>query len=82
MAATATILVPPTLAAFTGVTANPGNAWATGEWDPPGAATFSYTGSAQSFVVPTGYSTVTIETWGAQGGGAGGLGATRRRTCP
>jgi hypothetical protein len=39
---------------------------------------FSYTGASQSFVVPSGVSTITIEAWGAQGwsgsnqGGRGG----------
>lgn len=40
---------------------------------------FSYTGGVQSFVVPAGVSSVTIEAWGAQGGidsspASGGLG--------
>jgi hypothetical protein len=37
--------------------------------------TFSFTGSMQTFTVPAGVTSVTIETWGAQGnGGNGGLG--------
>jgi hypothetical protein len=38
---------------------------------------FTYTGSQQSFTVPAGVTSITIETWGAQGGtlkNAGGLG--------
>src|SRR4051812_17809939 len=49
--------------------------------------TFSYNGtdgsdgSAQSFTVPDGVSSVTIEAWAAQGGGnAGGLGGHERGT--
>ena len=47
----------------------------------PGSTTFSYTGAVQTFTVPCGVSTITIEAWGAQGGtnattivgGAGGF---------
>jgi len=37
--------------------------------------TFSYTGSYQSFVVPSNVITLTVKLWGAGGGGAGGSGA-------
>lgn len=33
-----------------------------------GSQTFSYTGSQQTFTVPSGVSTITIKAWGAQGG--------------
>jgi len=33
--------------------------------------TFSYTGTQQTFTVPSGVSTITIKAWGAQGGGDG-----------
>lgn len=33
-----------------------------------GSQTFSFTGSTQTFVVPSGVTTLTVETWGAQGG--------------
>ena len=36
-----------------------------------GSQTFSYTGSAQTFTVPSGVSTITIKVWGAQGGSGG-----------
>lgn len=40
-----------------------------------GQTTFNYSGSMQTYVVPSGVSMVRIECWGAQGqGGAGGLG--------
>ncbi len=39
-----------------------------------GSSAFSYTGSSQTFTVPTGVTSVTIKTWGA--GGGGGYGAT------
>src|ERR1035437_9117659 len=32
------------------------------------STTFSYTGGSQSFVVPTGVTSLTVECWGAQGG--------------
>jgi len=38
--------------------------------NPHGNKTFNYTGSQQSFKVPTCVSKVTIEVWGAQGGGS------------
>ena len=34
-----------------------------------GFKTFSYTGSQQTFTVPSGVTTITIKVWGAQGGG-------------
>ncbi len=42
-------------------------------------STFTFTGDVQTFVVPAGVTSVTIKTWGAQGGGSdfsnkGGLG--------
>lgn len=41
----------------------------------PVSQTFSFTGALQTFTVPAGVTSVTIETWGAQGnGGNGGLG--------
>ena len=36
-----------------------------------GSQTFSYTGSAQTFTVPSGVGTITIKVWGAQGGSGG-----------
>ena len=36
-----------------------------------GDSTFSYTGSQQTFTVPSGVSTITIKVWGAQGGSGG-----------
>jgi len=33
-----------------------------------GTQTFSYTGGEQTWVVPAGVTSVTIEAWGAQGG--------------
>ena len=44
-----------------------------------GSQTFSYTGAQQTFTVPSGVSTVTIQAYGAQGGSnalsvVGGLG--------
>ncbi len=45
-----------------------------------GSQTFSYTGAIDSFVVPAGVTDITIQAFGAQGGGsnggAGGLGAS------
>jgi hypothetical protein len=38
---------------------------------PSGSQTFTYTGSQQTFSVPTGVSSITIKTWGAQGGSGG-----------
>jgi len=38
--------------------------------------TFSYTGSAQSFVVPAGVSSVSIKIWGAGGAGSDGSGGS------
>jgi hypothetical protein len=43
----------------------------------PGSQTFSYTGGVQTYTVPCNVTSVTIQTWGAQGGNAqyaGGLG--------
>ena len=37
----------------------------------PGSETFTYTGSQQTFTVPSGVSSITIKTWGAQGGSGG-----------
>ncbi len=46
---------------------------------PSGTQTFNYTGSVQSFTVPSGVTSISIDARGAQGGGsnggAGGLGA-------
>ena len=33
-----------------------------------GSETFVFTGTAQQYTVPAGVTTITIETWGAQGG--------------
>ena len=45
-----------------------------------GSQTFSYTGAQQTFTVPSGVSTITIQAYGAQGGNSlgvvGGLGGT------
>ncbi|MEI6767198.1 MAG: hypothetical protein WCM76_16330 [Bacteroidota bacterium] len=47
----------------------------------PGTQTFSYTGSVVNWTVPCGVTSVTIEAWGAQGGGIiGGLGARMKGT--
>ena len=35
---------------------------------------FSFTGAAQSFTVPSGVNSITVSAFGAQGGGSGGLG--------
>ena len=48
-----------------------------------GSQTFSYTGSIVNWTVPAGVCSITVEAWGAQGGGAlggyqGGLGARMR----
>lgn len=77
-------LVPTTRAAWTGTTHNPANTFVTGDWiADPGTQTFAYTGSAEAFVVPEGYTTVTIEAWGAQGGGSsGGLGGYAKADVP
>jgi hypothetical protein len=45
------------------VTALPAAAW---------VATFAYTGAAQTFVVPVGVTSITVECWGAAGGNDGG----------
>jgi len=34
----------------------------------PGSQTFNYTGAYQTFIVPSGVTSITIEAWGAQGG--------------
>ncbi|MBU1033400.1 LamG domain-containing protein [Patescibacteria group bacterium] len=41
---------------------------------PPAPKIFSYTGSAQSYVVPEGVTSITVKSWGAGGGGGGGSG--------
>ncbi len=41
---------------------------------PSGSVTFNYTGSQQTWTVPSGLSSVHIECWGAQGGHSGGTG--------
>ena len=45
-----------------------------------GSATFNYTGSAQTWVVPTCVTSITVEMWGASGGGSstGGSGQSGR----
>ncbi|NTW31391.1 MAG: hypothetical protein HGB12_01955 [Bacteroidetes bacterium] len=43
-------------------------------------AYFVYTGSIQSWTVPTGVTSITIEAFGAQGGGNSGLGARMKGT--
>ena len=40
-----------------------------------GNTVFVYTGAMQSFTVPAGVTSITIQALGAQGGGNGGLGA-------
>lgn len=54
---------------------------------PTGSRTFSYTGAAQTFVVPEGVTLITVEAYGAEGGtalnanpGVGGLGGYLRAT--
>ncbi len=48
-----------------------------------GSETFFYTGSVQNWTVPTGVTSITIEAWGAQGGGAfGGNGGQAVATIP
>ena len=37
-------------------------------------ATFNYTGTIETFVVPAGVNTITVEAYGAQGGGNNGIG--------
>ncbi len=72
-------LLPFTLtasdAAFTATSSNTGNSWTAGTWvAPPGSQEFTNAGNF-TFTVPDGHHTVTVEAWGAQGGGAaGGLG--------
>ena len=40
------------------------------------STTFNYSGAIELFIVPAGVTSITVKTWGAQGGGAtGGLGA-------
>jgi hypothetical protein len=60
----------------TGSETNP--KWFIGNWN-QGTTVFNYTGSSQTYVVPTGISTLTVALWGAGGGstlgGAGGAGA-------
>lgn len=41
------------------------------------AQTFSYTGGVQTFIVPSGFTIVVIECWGAQGGKAAGESGAR-----
>jgi hypothetical protein len=43
------------------------------------STTFSYTGSMQSFTVPTGITSITIDAYGAQGGGGIGISLTGGR---
>jgi ferredoxin len=75
----------PSVACPTNVTVNntPGNCDAVVNYTAPvgvdlcniGTLTFNYTGALQTFTVPAGITSVTIEAWGAQGqGGNGGLG--------
>ena len=48
-----------------------------------GTATFNYTGAMQTFTVPPGVTSITINAEGAQGGGnAGGLGGSATATLP
>ena len=53
---------------------------------PPSVTSFNYTGSMQTFTVPSGVTSITVEAFGAQGGGgisnslAGGRGARMRGT--
>jgi hypothetical protein len=76
---------PPTTTTINGVSAvqlttgsetNP--KWFIGNWN-QGTTVFNYTGSSQTYTVPTGISTLTVALWGAGGGstlgGAGGAGA-------
>ena len=44
------------------------------DYSPGSSATFNYTGSRQTFTVPSGVTSVTIDARGAQGGDANGLG--------
>ncbi len=69
-------LTPVTLtaaeAAFRATSEPTAATWTTGSWvDPPGTQEFAAVGS-HTFEVPAGHHTVTIEAWGAQGGGPGG----------
>lgn len=49
----------------------------------PGSATFSYTGSLQTWTVPTGVTSVSVQAYGAQGAGTyGGFGAMTNATIP
>ncbi len=45
-------------------------------------ATFNYTGAQQSFTVPVGITSITVDAQGAQGGGNGGLGGRAIATIP
>ena len=37
--------------------------------DQPVSVTYGYTGSEQTFTIPTGINSITVEAWGAQGWG-------------
>ncbi len=45
-----------------------------------GIQTFSYTGGTQSFTVPIGVTSITVDAYGAQGGSGGGLGGRVQAT--
>jgi hypothetical protein len=77
------LLLPATNATFTAEHRNVGNVVAAGEWlAPAGTVTFSTVG-AHAFTVPLGHTTVTVEAWGAQGGGSsGGLGGYATAVVP
>lgn len=50
---------------------------------PPGSQTFTYTGNVQTFTVPPCATSITIDAYGAQGGGTGGgLGGRAQATIP
>jgi hypothetical protein len=46
----------------------------------PTSVTFNFTGTVQTFTVPAGVSQITVDAFGAQGGGGGGLGGRATAT--
>lgn len=58
----------PALTGTCGAVVNYSTAVVTGTCMSVGTQTFVYTGAAQTFTVPAGVTTMTMETWGAQGG--------------
>ncbi|MTV27751.1 hypothetical protein FTX61_20380 [Nitriliruptoraceae bacterium ZYF776] len=76
------MFLPTTVANWQASTTNADSTFATTDrW--PGSEAFEFTGGTQRFTVPAGYTEITIEAWGAQGGGnSGGRGGYARATVP